>query len=185
MIHLKSSQKVKIVGLFSIFAIAGIGLTDTMAKAQDAAVLACVKEYTKLGISPDAALAECKKNALADCVKRLTSAKVVAKAVSESKDGYLIDLGDNESRWLEGPAWRDKGCKANTQGQYKRQSDNHRTFWGDQRSYEWFRQGFCTQSEIKLEQNYSLEEAKTLCELGDKAAIGEPKFNSKVQNREI
>ncbi|MBD2342634.1 hypothetical protein [Anabaena subtropica] len=152
--------------LASLIGIIFIPLSATVVKAQEIAVLECVKKYTQVGISPDAALAECNKSTLGDCVKRLTTRKVVVKAISESENRYLIDLGDNESRWLEGPAWRAKECQANTQGQYKRQSDQNNTFWGTQRSYEWFRQGFCNQPTIEIEQNYSIEEAKTICELG-------------------
>lgn len=156
-------QSLKISGLISIFAIC---LTNTVVKAEEAAILDCISKYTKLGVSPDAALAECKKNTLKDCIERLTASKVVVKAISKSEKGYLVDLGDNDTRWLEGKAWKNKGCKAYTKGPYKRQSDKHRTFWGKQRSYEWFRQGWCSNEEIELEQNYSLNEAKTLCEVG-------------------
>jgi hypothetical protein len=54
---------------------------------------------------------------------------------------------------------------AHTEGQYKRQSDSRHEF-GGRRSYEWFRQGWCSKPQIELEQNYSVDEAKTLCELG-------------------
>lgn len=166
MIHIKIHQIVKIVGFVSVIGIASISLTNTVATAQDETVLSCVQGYrNKLGISPDAALAECKRNTIIECIKVLTGKKVVAKAVSSTDKGYLIDLGDIEARWLEGHLWKEKDCKANTLGPYRRQSDRHRTFWSNQRSYEWFRQGFCSQPEIELDQNYSLNEAKTLCEL--------------------
>jgi hypothetical protein len=150
----KSLMTTTAIGLFI-----ALPLSETKVKAQESAVIQCVKEYTKLNISPDAALAQCQKNSVGSCVKELMGKKYVAKSVSESSGRYLIDLGDSDTRWLEGKGWNDKGCSANTQGPYKRQSSK-------QRSYEWFRQGFCTQSQIELEQNYSLEEAKTLCELG-------------------
>jgi hypothetical protein len=149
------------IGLFI-----ALPLSETKVEAQDSAVIQCVKEYTKLNISPDAALAQCQKNSVGSCVKGLMGKKYVAKSVSESSGRYLIDLGDSDTRWLEGKSWRDKGCSAHTEGPYKRQSDQNLTFWSKQRSYEWFRQGWCTQPQIELEQNYSLDEAKTLCELG-------------------
>jgi hypothetical protein len=152
----------------SLIVIIGVSLTNTAAKAQETAKIECVKQYIQLGISPDAALLECNKTSLSDCVKKLTASKVVAKGVSESQNSYLVDLGDNETRWLEGKGWKEKGCTANTQGQYKRQSDKFNTFFGNQRSYEWFRQGFCSTPTIQLEQNYTIDEAKTLCELGIK-----------------
>ena len=152
----------------SLIAMIGVPLTNTAAKAQETAKMECVKGYIKIGVSPDAALAECNKNNLGDCVKKLTASKVVITGVSESQGRYLVDIGDQESRWLEGKKWQEKGCLANTQGQYKRQSDNIKTFWGTQRSYEWFRQVFCSTPTIQLEQNYTIGEAKTLCELGIK-----------------
>ena len=152
----------------SLIAMIGVLLTNAAAKAQETTKIECVKEYIKIGVSPDAALGECNKNNLGDCVKKLTASKVVITGVSESQGRYLVDIGDQESRWLEGKKWQEKGCLANTQGQYKRQSDNIKTFWGTQRSYEWFRQGFCSTPTIQLEQNYTIGEAKTLCELGIK-----------------
>jgi hypothetical protein len=144
----------------------GLSLGETVVQAQEAAVLQCIKEYTSSGVSPDAALAQCQKTSLANCVQRLTSKKYLAKSVSELNGRYLIDLGDTDTRWLEGKGWKDKGCSAHTEGQYKRQSDEQQTFWGNQRSFEWFRQGWCKEPQIELDQNYSLVEAKTLCELG-------------------
>lgn len=67
-----------------------------------------------------------------------------------------------------------KGCSAYTQGPYKRQSDQISTFWSTQRSYEWFRQGWCQESVITLEQPYSLEEAKLRCEIGLTGAVTQP-----------
>ena len=75
-------------------------------------------------------------------------------------------MGNIESHWLEGKQWREKECAAFTQGPYKRQSDKNTTFWSSERSYEWFRQGWCQKSSIELEQPYSIEEAKLRCELG-------------------
>lgn len=142
-------------------------LTSAAVQAQDASRIECISKYTQLGISPDAALAECRQIGIGDCIKNLLQKKVVVNAISkDQKQGYLIDLGDNESRWLEGPSWKEKGCLANTNGPYKRQSDEHQGFFTSQRSFEWFRQGWCSQQQIVLEQNYSPEEAKILCEAG-------------------
>jgi len=150
----------------AIVSFISLPLGQTAVKAQETAILKCIKEYKNLGISSDAALAQCQKNNLVECVQRLNTQKYVAKSVSESNGRYLIDLGNSDTRWLEGKGWRDKGCTAHTEGPYKRQSDQNQTFWQKQRSYEWFRQGLCSQSQIELEQNYSVDEAKTLCELG-------------------
>ncbi len=64
-------------------------LSETTIQAQEATVIQCVKEYTKLNISPDAALAQCQKTNLANCVKNLTGQKYVAKSVSQSNGRYL------------------------------------------------------------------------------------------------
>lgn len=149
--------------------------SDT-AKAEQTNLLVCIKQYTALGISPDAALGECKKTSLAECVQKLLGQKYEAVAikyvdpktpnVKPTEVGYLIDLGNTESRWLEGKQWVEKECLAFTQGPYKRQSDKNSTFWSSERSYEWFRQGFCKSDKIQLEQPYSMEEAKLRCEVG-------------------
>lgn len=144
---------------------------QTLVQAQEAALLQCLKEHTSLGISPDTALAQCQKTNLVDCVKRLTTQKYIANSVSESNGRYLIDLGDNETKWLQGGGWRDKECRPNTSGQSRKQNEEYfvRTNVGifpEVKRYEWFRQGWCKQPQLELDQNYSIDEAKTLCELG-------------------
>lgn len=163
--------------------LASLLFCDT-AKADQANLVACIKQYTEIGVSADAALAECKKSSLAECVQRLMGQKYQASSIKytkpgapdakENEVGYLIDLGNTESRWLEGKQWKEKGCSAYTQGPYKRQSDQISTFWSTQRSYEWFRQGWCQESVITLEQPYSLEEAKLRCEIGLTGAVTQP-----------
>ena len=155
--------------------VSGVYIGDS-ARADQANLLVCIKQYTALGISPDAALGECKKTSLGECVQKLLGQKYEAVAikyvdpktpnVKETEVGYLIDLGNTESRWLEGKQWVAKDCLAYTQGPYKRQSDKNSTFWSTERSYEWFRQGFCKSDKIQLEQPYSMEEAKLRCEVG-------------------
>jgi hypothetical protein len=167
----------------AIVAAACIGITSAVftaetAKADQNKLIACIKQYTSIGITPDAALAECNKASLAGCVQSLIGMKYEAFAIkylepksievgAESSGGYLVDLGNLESRWLEGKQWVEKGCVAYTKGPYKRQSDKIETFWGTQRSYEWFRQGICKENKIQLDQPYSMEEAKLRCELGE------------------
>jgi hypothetical protein len=146
------------------------------ARADEQQVFACIKQYTAIGISADAALAQCQKTSVVGCVQMLIQSKFVASSIKfvsgedpttkPTERGYLIDIGNTESRWLEGKQWQAKGCAAFTQGPYKRQSDKNTTFWNTERSYEWFRQGWCQKSSIELEQPYSLEEAKLRCELG-------------------
>ena len=141
--------------------------------ADEAALLSCIKKYSEIGISPDVALGECQKKSLGDCVKKLLGQKFTAVSIKtrtttedHGTGRYLVDLGNEESRWMEGKQWREKGCYAFTKGPYKRQSDNHSSFWKTERSYEWFRQGWCNGESIQLEQPYTLEEAKLRCELG-------------------
>jgi hypothetical protein len=150
--------------------------TASAARANEQQVFACIKQYTALGISADAALAQCQKASVVGCVQKLLQSKFMANSIKfvagddltakPNERGYLIDIGNTESRWLEGKQWQAKGCSAFTQGPYKRQSDNISTFWNAERSYEWFRQGWCQTSSIELEQPYSIEEAKLRCELG-------------------
>ncbi len=80
--------------------------------------------------------------------------------------GYLIDLGSDDNRWMEGKGWEDLGCLAHTDGPYKRQSDMQtRGLFRGPRSYEWFRQGWCKTNSIELSQPYGIEDAKNQCEL--------------------
>lgn len=145
---------------------------EDAAKADQAAVLECIKGYTDIGISPDAALSECNKKSLSGCVQGLLGKKFEAVAIKRGTadggvySGYLIDLGNEQSRWMEGKQWKEQGCKAYTKGPYRRQSDKNSSFWNTERSYEWFRQGWCGRPKITLQQPYSVEEAKLRCELG-------------------
>lgn len=145
---------------------------NTTAIAQETAIMQCIQQYAQMGISPDAALSECNKQSLKDCIKQLTGQKKVIKASDTKKKGdFLVDLGDNEYDWWEGNGWRDKGCEPNTTGPYRRQTDDFRQeggFWkfGKGRSFEWFRQGWCQKDHVVLDENYSVEEAKLRCEVG-------------------
>lgn len=160
------------------------------AKADQAAVIDCIKGYTEIGISPDAALSECNKKSLSACVQGLLGKKFEAVAIRQGTadggnySGYLIDLGNEQSRWMEGKQWKEQGCKAYTKGPYRRQSDKHTSFWSAERSYEWFRQGWCARAKITLQQPYSVEEAKLRCELGVielPTGTEKPAFNQSFQ----
>lgn len=160
-----TATTISIIGFASV-------LLDNTAKADQAAVRECIKGYIQLGISPDAALSECNKKSLSGCVQGLLGKKFEAVAIKKGSadggvySGYLIDLGNEQSRWMEGKQWKEQGCKAYTKGPYRRQSDKNSSFWSSERSYEWFRQGWCGRPKITLQQPYSLEEAKLRCELG-------------------
>ena len=159
---------------FTTLAVAGFSgaFFDGVVKADQVAIRDCIKDYIELGISPDAALKECNKKSLSGCVQDLLGKKFEAVAIKRGSaddgaySGYLIDLGNDQSRWMEGKQWKELGCKAYSKGPYRRQSDKNTSFWRSERSYEWFRQGWCGRSKITLQQPYSLEEAKLRCELG-------------------
>ena len=142
----------------------GFILSQTVALSQEAELLECIKQYTNLGISPDAALTQCQQTNLADCIKRLIGKRYIAQAVKEANGRYLIDLGDNETRWLEGGAWKDKLCSVNRDGPFRRVAN--RNVWTPETNSDWFRQGWCKEPQIELDQNYSVDEAEKLCKLG-------------------
>lgn len=160
--------------------ISGVYISDS-ARADQTNLLVCIKQYTALGISPDAALGECKKTSLGECVQKLLGQKYEPVAikyvdpktpnVNENQVGYLIDLGDNNSRWLEGERWFSKDFLAYTQGPNKKESDDALAQLAAQRSghsfhREWYRQAFCKSDKIQLDHPYSVEEAKLRCEVG-------------------
>jgi len=146
---------------------------DSFARAEETSLIVCIKKYTDLGVSPDSALSECKQSTVSACVKKLlsgnfiaTSTKHVEVSSSDKNSGYLIDLGNADSRWLEGGQWAEKGCSAYTLGPYKREEVPKKGMFGKRRSYQWFRQGWCSTPSIELDQPFTLNEAKTRCELG-------------------
>ncbi|WP_413351501.1 hypothetical protein [Prochlorococcus sp. MIT 1227] len=132
-------------------------------EADEKALFSCINKYKSLGISPDAALNECKEKSLANCIKSLMGKEKVESSAGKVREGYLIDLGDDNSVWMDGPEWRDRGCKPVTKGQSRttRIGDP----WNGFLKLEWFRQGTCSKSELKLGGTYSLGEAKNACEL--------------------
>ena len=139
--------------------------------AEEASLLACIQRYKGLGISPDAALLQCKDETLSSCVKDLVNKNFRATVIKDNGGKYLMDLGNDRTRWLEGGQWRQLGCDAFSKGPYYRQSDHNKNelnfipgFRG--RSFEWFRQGWCRGKIIELEQPYSLEEATLACKMG-------------------
>ncbi len=171
--------------------VSGVYINDS-ARADQTNLLVCIKQYTALGISPDAALGECKKTSMGECVQKFLGLKYEPVAikyvdpktpgVKEAEAGYLIDLGDNKSRWLEGKQWQSKECLAYIQGPYKKESDDgllklSAELSGNLLHREWFRQGFCKSDKIQLDHPYSIEEAKLRCEAGVLLApvLGAPK----------
>lgn len=171
--------------------VSGVYIGDS-ARADQANLLVCIKQYIALGISPDAALGECKKTSLSECVQKLLGQKYEPVAikyvdpktpnVKETEAGYLIDLGDNKSRWLEGEQWHSKECLAYTQGPNRKEGDDKLAqlaarYSGHSFHREWYRQGFCKSDKIQLDHPYSVEEAKLRCDVGVLKApvLGAPK----------
>ena len=133
------------------------------AKADQASLMVCINKFKGIGLSADLAYAECKQSTLGECIKDLVKKNFVAKALEKKNDGYLVDLGNDDSRWLEGGAWKNYGCLPYTEGPKRRQQSM--TVWGFDSVNTWFRQGICTSESVELNQPYSAEEAKTVCEL--------------------
>lgn len=132
------------------------------AKAQDAAVLACVKDLqTKLKVSADIAFTECKQKSLADCIKLISDRNYVGEAIRKEGSGNLIDLGNNESRWLEGGAWKSLGCEPFIPGPQK--ITQTMSSW-NYNKHQWFRQAVCPQPFVELDQPIGVSDAKLMCE---------------------
>ena len=127
-------------------------------------MLSCIENYKQIGISADAALAQCMENSLAECVKRLVGQDFQADAVKTGPNGFLIDLGNDDARCMEGGHWRALGCTPYEDGPKRRQQ--MLTSWGFDSVNTWYRQGWCNTKTISLDQPYTLEDAKLRCELG-------------------
>jgi len=132
------------------------------AKAQDAAILACVKDLqTKLKVSADIAFTECKQKSLADCIKSISDRNYVGDAIRKEGSGNLIDLGSNESRWLEGGAWKALGCQPFVPGPQR--ITQTMSSWNTNK-HQWFRQAVCPQAFVELDQPIGITDAKLMCE---------------------
>ena len=177
--------------LFTASLLSASSMLGGAVQADSVALIGCMNKYKALGVTPDAALAECSKYSLGECISFLAARNYVAHAVRDAlyvnresgrsagqrANGYLIDLGNDNDRWMEGKGWEDLGCVAHTDGPYKRQSDRRNETklllpigfgaagvgYGG-RSYEWFRQGWCGTDSIKLSQRYGYYDAKLICE---------------------
>lgn len=151
--------------LLAAASFAALSLVSVSAKADQAALLSCIDKFKSIGLSADLAYAECKKSSLGNCIKSLVGKNFVAKAVEKRPEGYLIDLGNSDSRWLEGGGWRELGCHPFADGPKRRQQTI--TSWGFDSVNQWFRQGICKTDSVELKQAYSPEDAKLACEIGD------------------
>lgn len=136
--------------------------TPEYAKAQDAAVLACVKDLqTKLKLTADIAFTECKQKSLADCIKSISERNYVGDAIRKEGSGNLIDLGSNETRWLEGGAWKSLGCEPFLPGPQR--IVQTMSSW-NYNKHQWFRQAVCPQAFVELDQPIGITDAKLMCE---------------------
>ena len=52
-------------------------------KVNEAPLVQCIKQYKILGVSPDLALSECKKNKLSECIKSLEGKNFVARSIKK------------------------------------------------------------------------------------------------------
>jgi len=144
-------------------------LICTAAKADQEVLIQCINKYKGIGLSADLAYSECKKNTLGECIKGLAGKNFVARSTEKKTEGYLIDLGNSDSRWLEGGAWKELGCTPYGDGPKRRQQNM--TSWGFDSVNTWFRQGICSSETVQLKQPYAIEEAKTLCEIQELGGI--------------
>ena len=134
------------------------------AKAEETQLKSCmVSLQSELGVSPDIAYKECSKRSIADCIKQMTGAKFVALSVGRKRDLYIVDAGNDYTRWMEGWGWRAKDCEPHGEG--PRRDSYYMNFWGTQKR-TLFRQGACKSEKLELDQVNSIQEAETLCNSG-------------------
>ncbi len=132
------------------------------AQAQNAAILACVKTMqAEFKISGDTAFAECNKKTLAECIKAISDRNYVGESIRPEGSGYLIDLGSNETRWLEGGAWKSLGCTPHVPGPQR--IVQTMSSWNTNK-HQWFRQAVCPQKFVELDQPIGASDAKLMCE---------------------
>jgi hypothetical protein len=143
---------------FVIFAIS----MPHYAQAQEAAVIACTKNMqTAMKVSADIAFTECKKKSLADCIKTISDRKYVGLSIRKEGSENLIDLGGDDSRWLEGGAWQSLGCTGYLPGPQR--ITNTISSWNTNK-HQWFRQAVCPQNFVELDQPIGIVDAKFMCE---------------------
>ena len=150
----------KLIFAASFFLTAIIG---SSVKADEAALFACIKKYTAIGVSADIALGECKQKSLTGCIQGLIGENFVAQSIKSGSKGHLIDLGNQESRWFEGGAWRDKSCEPFVDGPSR--TVGTRNAWDIDTVRQWFRQGWCQQESLEIDQPNTYDDANYLCEM--------------------
>lgn len=129
--------------------------------AEEFRLKTCIVSLQKeLGVSADTAYTECSKRAFADCIKEMAGKKYIALAVSQKDTRYVVDVGNDYTRWMEGSGWRSKGCEPHGEG--PRRDSYYMNAWGTQKR-TLFRQGACPSASLELDQINSLQEAEVLC----------------------
>lgn len=134
------------------------------AKAEEARLKVCMNSIQKeLGVSPDTAYIECSKRTVADCIKSMAGQKFVAMSVGRKGSLYIVDAGNDYTRWMEGGGWRAKGCEPYGEG--PRRDSYFVNGWGTQKR-TLFRQGSCPSEALQLDQVNTIHEAEVLCQHG-------------------
>lgn len=149
-------------------AVASASLTSLVAaqyaEAQSALLKACMVETQKeYGVSADIAFTECSKKSIVDCIQEMTGKKFVARSVGRKRELYIVDAGNDFTRWMEGGGWRDKGCEPHGEG--PRRDGYYQNAWGKQKR-SFFRQGACPSDSLEMEQVNTIQEAELLCKHG-------------------
>lgn len=152
----------------TLAAVAGVACVSLAlaqhAKAEEARLKVCMNSMQKeLGVSPDIAYTECNKKTIADCIKNMSGQKYVAMSVGRKGELYIVDAGNDYTRWMEGWGWRAKGCEPHGEG--PRRDDYYENFWGKQKR-TLFRQASCPSETMQLDQVNTLQEADLLCKNG-------------------
>jgi hypothetical protein len=131
------------------------------AKGEEGQLKSCIVTLQKeLSVSADIAYAECSRRTFADCIKETAGKKYVALAVGQKDVRYIVDAGNDYTRWMEGSGWRAKGCEPHGEG--PRRDSTYENGWGIQKR-TFFRQGACPSGSLELDQVNSLQETEVLC----------------------
>ena len=151
------SLKYTVIGL-SVF---GSLLLSDLSSAKELELKTCMASVqNELGVNADIAYSECSKRTFAECIKNMTGNKFIARSVAEKGDRFIVDLGNDYGRWMEGHGWRAKGCEPYGEGPARH--GYYANGWGTQKR-SFFRQGNCKSPSVKLDQINTIHEAEILC----------------------
>jgi len=148
-------------GLLTSIVIAGCIACGTASEAVENRLKVCMASFQKeMGVSPDIAYTECSKRSFSDCIKETSGKKFVAQYVGKKEDKFIVDAGNDFTRWMEGWGWRAKKCEPHGEG--PRRDEKYTNFWGVQKR-TLYRQGACQTETVELDQINSLQEAEVIC----------------------